>query len=249
MTRTTLAAAALLAAIALAGCHGGKPGTYSRSNPPAAPSTPATPAPGDPADPGTGTPEDPDRVRTSRNAACASTSDLECMNHFAFGWHDHPDYSDGKIYGALTSLNPYANEHSQPPAVSGTYSGEVFGYLLSDGFRANRINGTVTMEYRHAAERLDINFRFPGNEYYNEDFESVELRSDCGDSANYTSCFGHRNVVSYHSYNRGIPQSASVNGLFYGPESQEFGGLFWKHGPRYPNLTGTLESAFGVARQ
>ena len=175
------------------------------------------------------------------------------MNHSAFGWYNHPgyinpDYSDGKWFGSLTSLNPYADEWSPPPDVSGTYSGEVFGYLARDSERTNRINGTVTMEYRHAAERLDMKFRFPGNEYYTEDFNSVEFRNDCGTQANPDRCFLGWNILSFRPYGPDgtLRKSALVGGLFYGPESQEFGGWFWKHGP---DLERTLEAAFGATRQ
>lgn len=105
--------------------------------------------------------------------------------------------------------------------------------------RFNRSNGTVTIEYRNAAEESDIGFEFPPrNGEYNQVFKDVRYNeSDCG----RTSCFrlGYYDDDSDDIY-------ARLGGAFYGPESQEFGGFFSKI-----EITGTrrLIGTYGATRQ
>lgn len=223
MARTTLAAAAALAAFMLAGCTSDIRRLYGLDSP----SVPAA----------------PDRVQASRNEACASTRDLECMNHFAFGWFSVPNdpdenRTDRKTYGSLTTLSPYTDSHSPPAAVSGTYSGKAFGFLVSDAARSNRINGTVSMEYMSTEKSLDISFRFPGNEMFNQNFDAVGIAHDCDD------CFRGIGDAEHDPERVG----SMFGGVFYGPASQEFGGWFWK-GRRVASQNVILEASFGTARQ
>ena len=190
-----------------------------------------------------------------RDKTCARYADVECMEYVAFGWFTAPNYhntyvNDGKTYGSWTSLNPYSNSWSLPTtAVSGTYSGQAFGYFQADRDRSNRINGTVTMEYRNYdaerrhAQEMDISFRFPGYGFYDHDFNSVAEQPLCRSGWCFTNETGAGDGTV----------GAQFVGSFYGPESQEFSGWFWKRGPDYyrsdreANLT--LYTAFGVARQ
>ena len=196
-----------------------------------------------------------------RNKLCARDAYVECMEYVAFGWRTYPNhhnryFNDGKHLGAWTSLNPHSDLWSlSTTAVSGTYSGKAFGYFLGDRDRLRRVNGTVTMEYRnYDAERprrqkMDISFRFPGYEFYNQDFNSVSEKFDChGDGSNH-HCF---TAEADSEVDSGIV-GAQFRGSFYGPESQEFSGWFWKRGfDFYGRVRGTdltLNAAFGVARQ
>lgn len=197
-----------------------------------------------------------------RNEACANSPYLECMNHFAFGWNNELAY-----FGPTTSIGSDDVEWSQPPERSAGYSGKVLGWegsvsewddlldardggfstpeqraaSLPEGYieRLNRINGTVNMEYRAIAEELDIKFEFPTAEQYNQTFRDVRYdESDCW------ACF----YLGYYDADISQEIYAQVEGAFYGPEAQEFGGSFWRYND-VRTRTRVLISAFGATRQ